>query len=172
MRETLFYLFAGLTVISAMLVPLSRNPVHGAMCMILSFVGTAALFALLHSFFLAVLQVLVYAGAVMVLFLFIIMLLNVGRAQALRPSRLALGAGTVMLGVLVMSVIRFVTHPSTGPWAEAGSATPGAVASHLGRELFTKHLLPLEMIGLLLLAAMVGVIFISKRTADHQPPAP
>ena len=76
MIDFLFYLFAAITLLSALFMVLSPNAVNGAMCMIVSFVSTAALFVLLEAYFLAILQVLVYAGAVMVLFLFIIMLLN------------------------------------------------------------------------------------------------
>ena len=79
MLDILFYIFAAITLVSALIMVLSPNAVNGAMCMIVSFVGTAALFVLLEAYFLAALQILVYAGAVMVLFLFIIMLLDVDK---------------------------------------------------------------------------------------------
>lgn len=95
MTEILFYLFAVLTVVPALLMVVARNPVNGAMCMIVSFVGMAALLVFLEAFFLAILQVLVYAGAIMVLFLFIIMLLDLDEVEKLRPKTVTTVASVV-----------------------------------------------------------------------------
>jgi NADH-quinone oxidoreductase subunit J len=81
MLDILFYVFSAITLIAAVLMVLTPNAVNGAMCMIVAFIGTAALFVLLEAYFLAVIQVVVYAGAVMVLFLFIIMLLDVDKGE-------------------------------------------------------------------------------------------
>ena len=110
MLDTLFYVFSAITLITALLMVLSPNAVNGALCMILSFVGTAALFVLLEAYFIAVLQILVYAGAVMVLFLFIIMLLNVekGEGGGYAKDRISLAAsiiGFALVAVLVAAAL-------------------------------------------------------------------
>ena len=113
MLDVLFYVFSAITLVTALLMVLSPNAVNGALCMILSFVGTAALFVLLEAYFIAVLQVLVYAGAVMVLFLFIIMLLNVekGEGGGYLKDRISLAAsivGFALLAVLVAAAFGVV----------------------------------------------------------------
>ncbi len=188
--DCLFYLFAALTVGGGVSLIISRNPVNAAMFMILSLVGVASLFVLLEAFFLAVLQVLVYAGAVMVLFLFIIMLLDVGPDAGRRPSfdkktilsgflaLLSIGFFTVLLLVLIdfpkpMETGVSSKWPEVSEEASAKVAGKGGVVDFsksvksFGYGLFTKYMLPLQVAGFLLLAAMVGVIVLSKkRDAD------
>lgn len=166
MLDVVFYLFAAVTLLSAIMVPCSRNPVNAAMFMIVAFVGTAGLFAMLGAFFLAILQVLVYAGAVMVLFLFIIMLLNVDKS-AKRP----LDAGALIssvIGLIALSggMYYLFMGENAGPWPAQPEGMNGATAKEFGYSLFTKYLLPVQMVGFLLLIAMVGVIFISKKTQE------
>lgn len=163
MLEALFYLFAALTLVPALLLVTSRNAVNGAMFMIASFVGTAAMFALLQAYLLAILQVLVYAGAVVVLFLFIVMLLNVSEASAKRPRTFSLAAGIIAFLLLVTGVVAVVTSGRAVELRNDGIAAPASVAANFGFELFTKYMLPFQIAGFLLLAAMIGVIFISKK---------
>ncbi|MEM9226532.1 MAG: NADH-quinone oxidoreductase subunit J [Verrucomicrobiota bacterium] len=175
MLDFFFYLFSALTVLTAFLVAVSPNAVNSAMYMILSFIGMAALFLLLDAFFLAVLQVLVYAGAVMVLFLFIIMLLDVERASKIRPSVLTLAASLVAFGLLVVGIGTLFLGgdaPTSAmqpvpeiPMAD-GSDNPMEYATasrSFGYGLFTKYMLPFQVTGFLLLSAMIGVIVLSKR---------
>ncbi|WP_269538079.1 NADH-quinone oxidoreductase subunit J family protein [Cerasicoccus fimbriatus] len=175
MADFLFYLFSALTVLSALLVTVSRNAVNGAMFMIMSFVGMAALFLLLEAYFLAALQILVYAGAVMVLFLFIIMLLDADKGRSVRPDRLttfAAGIGALLL-VLGLAYITFgeSASPSTPlpeitemPQNASADDIPFTTASRsFGYGLFTKYMLPFQVTGFLLLIAMVGVIVLSKK---------
>lgn len=176
MHDFFFYLFSALTVLSALMVVLNRNAVDSAMCMILSFIGMAALFLLLDAFFLAILQVLVYAGAVMVLFLFIIMLLDVEKsANAIRTDLLAKAASVVAFGLLTLGLIYLFTSGDTAtgpapavpeiPMADGGTnPMEYATASRsFGYGLFTKYMLPFQVAGFLLLIAMIGVIVLSKR---------
>ena len=166
MSDILFYAFAAITVFSAFMVVCSRNPVNAALFMIAAFVGAAALFALLEAFFLAAVQVLVYAGAVIVLFLFIIMLLDVERTRALRPALVSLAASAAALGLLVVGVLWLFAWEGAGPLVDSrGSDAPAALARNFGYELFTRYLLPVQVTGFLLLVAMIGVIHISKRPA-------
>jgi len=175
MVDFFFYLFSALTVLSAFLVAVARNPVNGAMYMIVSFVGMAALFLVLEAYFLAALQVLVYAGAVMVLFLFIIMLLDAERGRTIRPSRLTVLASTVSGLLLVLGVVYLTLGTHSAPSASLPEITElptGATTDHIpfttasrsfGYGLFTKYMLPFQVSGFLLLIAMIGVIVISKK---------
>src|SRR5580658_7128293 len=103
MQDILFYLFAALTLICGALVILNRNPVNSAMFLVLSIISMAGLFVLLHAFFLAAVQVLVYAGAVIVLFLFVIMLLDLKEEQ--RRKIKAFGAATGVISVLAIAFV-------------------------------------------------------------------
>lgn len=180
MTDLLFYLFAAITLITALVMVLSPNAVNGAMCMIVSFVGTAALFVLLEAYFLAILQILVYAGAVMVLFLFIIMLLNVEKeSQQFGKSKLTILAsvfGFIILSSLVLSLfndpVALPAPPEIAVYENpTGLNANGAIpfttsAKSFGYSLFTKYMLPFQLTGFLLLAAMIGVIVVSKRPPE------
>jgi NADH-quinone oxidoreductase subunit J len=163
-QDIFFYLFAALTVICAIMVvanPFSRNPVTSAMFLVLTIVFMAGLFVLLHAFFLAAVQILVYAGAVMVLFLFVIMLLDLKVEERRKIKMVGAGLGTVAVGAVAFLLVRTVldlskTRPVTTPQME------GATTS-LGKMLFTNYVLPFEIVSLLLLVAMVGVILLSKK---------
>jgi NADH-quinone oxidoreductase subunit J len=176
MLDILFYIFAAVTLISALLMVLSPNAVNGAICMIVSFVATAALFVLLEAYFLAILQVLIYAGAVMVLFLFIIMLLDADKDEHryLRDKMTMAGAiaGFALLTILIFSAFSGGHHlPETALIAVADNPTGEGIGipfttsgKSFGYSLFTKYMLPFQVTGFLLLAAMIGVIVVSKRS--------
>ena len=163
MQDVLFYILAALTLGFGFLVvanPFSRNPVTSAMFLVLTIVSLAGLFVLLHAFFLGAVQILVYAGAVMVLFLFVIMLLDLREEERRRMRRLGLvggGAAAVALAFL----LRAATHEVPAS-AMAGPPVEGTTEA-LGRLLFTRYLLPFEILSVLLLVAMVGVVLLSKK---------
>lgn len=175
MLDILFYVFAATTLIAAVLMVLMPNAVNGAMCMIVSFLGTAALFVLLEAYFLAIIQVVVYAGAVMVLFLFIIMLLDVEKhsGTAEYSDKWTLSAsllGFVLLVLLVCSAFSGAHLPEPELIAVAENpeifdrGLPFTTSSKsFGYSLFSKYMLPFQVTGFLLLAAMIGVIVVSKR---------
>jgi len=162
-QSYLFYLFATMAVLSALLVvanPFSRNPVTSAMFLVLTMASLAGLFVLLHAFFLAAAQILVYAGAVMVLFLFVIMLLDLKEEERRRIRFTSAVAGVVAVGTILAIFITSlcksgVSDPKT-PWLEGQTR-------ELGHLLFERYLLPLEIVGVLLLVAMVGVVLLSKK---------
>ncbi len=169
MADFLFYLFATLTLGSALLVVLNRNAVSSAMSLFLAFIGMAGLFVLLEAYFLALLQVMVYAGAVVVIFVFIVMLLDVDKLPRQHIDKLSKGAATIAFALMVSGVLwLFHKDQFTGP-ALPAEAT-GAVLKTYGRQLFTTYLLPMQVTGFLLLIAMIGVIVISKRTRDSAAP--
>jgi len=162
--DILFYGFAFLTLACGLLVvanPFSRNPVTSAMFLVLSIISMAALFVLLHAFFLAAVQVLVYAGAVMVLFLFVIMLLDLRKEERRKVKRLGLVAGLVSVGAIVGIFLRSLLATKPGQDLPKPQLEGGTVL--LGKLLFTGYLLPFEIVSILLLVAMVGVILLSKK---------
>jgi len=169
MTEIFFYLFAAIAVVPAVyLVVFSRNAVNSAMCLIVTFIGMAGLFVLLEAYFIAVIQVLVYAGAVVVLFLFIIMLLDendMKKAKKVKP--LGIVAGSIGFLIALSGVVAVVSSDAvTKGHAELPKAT-GAALKPFGYELFTTYLLPMQVTGFLLLTAMIGVIVLSKQTKDE-----
>lgn len=161
MRELLFHFFAALTIVPAFFVASSRKPVNAAMNMMVSFVGLSALFVLLETYFLAVLQVLVYAGAIVVLFLFITMLIDAGKSP--RPKLVRMLASLAALALMVFAGYALVFGGGSGPYAEISVEAPANMARTFGVELFTRYLLPFQVTGFMLLIAMVGVIVISKK---------
>lgn len=177
MVDSLFYLFSALAVLPALAVVIGRNPVNSAMFMILSFASTAALFLLLEAWFLAALQILVYAGAVMVLFLFIVMLLSPENTQPVKPGRVAAAAAVIAAGLITVgSLFVFSDATTVQPdWVAEASREEAALtfsseARYYGYALYTKYLLPVMVSGFLLLVAMIGVIVVSKRIgADGEP---
>lgn len=160
----LFYVFAIATLVFGALVvanPFSRNPVTSAMFLVLTIISMAGLFVLLHAFFLAAVQVLVYAGAVMVLFLFVIMLLDLKEEERRKIKLTGLVAGLISVGAIVAIFLRSIREAHPGK----DLPTPAAVGdtATLGKMLFTNYLLPFEIVSILLLVAMVGVILLSKK---------
>lgn len=164
MQLALFWIFAALTLAFALGVVFFRSPVSSAMSLMMAFIGLAALFVTLDAFFIAVVQVLVYAGAVMVLFLFIIMLLDL-RAGQRRPVKFSAWAGGgIVVGGLGAALTQVVV---TLPWlghAKPALAKPSANdVAEIGVALFRFYNLPLQVIGVLLLVATVGVVVLSRR---------
>ena len=159
--DILFFVFAALALVCGILVVVSRNPVNSAMFLVLTIASLAGLFVLLNAFFLAAIQILVYAGAVMVLFLFVIMLLDLKVEQRRKIKAFGLIGGLVSVGAIIAIFLKalFVTKPGTG------LAAPAAVGDtvQLGKLLFGEYLLPFEIISVLLLVAMIGTILLSKK---------
>lgn len=172
MQDALFYIFAFLTLLCGFLVianPFSRNPVTSAMFLVLTIVSLAGLFVLLHAFFLAAIQVLVYAGAVMVLFLFVVALLGPIRERG--GGRLRLHWGLSLLVALVFAgfLYALLTRISyRAPDANVDLSVFGTV-QEVGAQLFTRYLYPFELTSILLLVAAVGAIYLSRggRTASE-----
>ena len=158
-----FYLFAALAVAGALGMVLNvRNTVAGAMSLVLTMVALGGVYVLLEAYLVGVLQILVYAGAIVVLFLFVVMLLNL-RGEEFGPERLGFTKvlGVVVVGVLLAEFLWLL--PGTfGPAAAVPEGFGGYRA--LGLSLFTDWLLALEVTSLLLLAAMVGAVVLAKRS--------
>ena len=176
MLDLLFYVFSAVTLIAAVFMVVLPNAVNGAMSMIVSFLGTAALFVLLEAYFLAIIQVLVYAGAVMVLFLFIIMLLDVDKEGGSieykhKLTTVASIIGFVLFVMLVCSLFSgdHLPEPKLLPVSDSPTEFADGIpfttsSKSIGYSLFTKYMLPFQVTGFLLLSAMIGVIVVSKKT--------
>lgn len=166
LQNILFYVFSVLTLGCGVLVvanPFSRNPVTSAMFLVLTIISMAGLFVLLHAFFLAAVQILVYAGAVIVLFLFVIMLLDL-KAEAMRRIKIT----GVLAGVIAVGAMMAIFLRSLGATLFSTDAAPRVEGGteELGRALFTNYILPFEVVSVLLLVAMIGVILLSKKNLD------
>jgi len=167
-----FYLFAGITVASAVMVIAARNPVHSVLFLILAFVNAAGLFVLLGAEFLAMILIVVYVGAVAVLFLFVVMMLDVDFAELRQGflNYLPVGAlvGFVLLAELLVVVGAWVIGPNvagaiTSPIPAASDVTN---TQALGLVLYTRYVYFFQTAGIILLVAMVGAIVL---TLQHKP---
>jgi len=165
MSLALFWIFSALMLAFGVAVVLMRSPVSSAMSLVMSFLGLAALFVTLDAYFIGIIQVLVYAGAVMVLFLFIVMLLDLKTEKARRINLAAwLGSGLVLGGVvaLLVKVIHMVPRFQMAKPALSDPTLSDVRA--FGFTLFSEpNWLPFQAIGVLLLIATVGVVLLSKR---------
>jgi NADH-quinone oxidoreductase subunit J len=164
LSDILFYGFAALTLLCGVLVvanPFSRSPVTSAMFLVLTIISMAGLFVLLHAFFLAAVQIIVYAGAVIVLFLFVIMLLDLKEEQRRKIKLFGLAGGLVSVGAIATISLKALKATQPGANLPAPQIEGGTAA--LGKLLFTQYVLPFEVVSILLLVAMVGVILLSKK---------
>lgn len=164
MQDIFFYIFAFLTLLCGFMVvanPFSRNPVTSAMFLVLTIASMAGLFVLLHAFFLAAVQVLVYAGAVMVLFLFVIMLLDLKEEERRKFNAFGIGAAVIGVGSIGAIFIKTIMDSKISEGLTV--PTKQGQVKELGNILFQQYLLPFEILSILLLVAMVGVILLSKK---------
>ncbi len=160
-----FYLFATLTIASAVAVIFARNPVHSVLWLILAFFNAAGLMLMTGAEFIALLLVIVYVGAVAVLFLFVVMMLDIDFAQLRSGFTRNLPFGLLIALVLLAEIIVAANARGTGPLIAdkpPEAAQPNIVA--LGEALYTRFLFPFEIAGLILLVAMVGAIVLTHRS--------
>ena len=169
----LFYAFAAVTVIGSLLVVLQKNPVYSVLSIIAAFFGLAGLYVLLEAPFVAVVQIIIYAGAIMVLFLFVVMLLNVPREDAAewdrshplyRPMAVRIGA---VLAVLLALELGWALSRTAGLSAGVADDRP-AVSSvaELGKVLFTDYMFAFEVTSILIIASMVGAVVLARKRED------
>ena len=158
-----FYVFSLLTVGAALSVVFNRKPIYSVLSLLVVMFCLACLFIMLGAYFVAALQVLLYAGAVLVLFLFVLMLLNldpdvVARAKLFRMRIV----GTAVAVVIFFQLVRLVQTPGGEPPLYA-APMPNGTVEHLGRLLFAKYLLPFELVSFIILAAIVGAVTLSRQ---------
>ncbi|MBW2281419.1 MAG: NADH-quinone oxidoreductase subunit J [Deltaproteobacteria bacterium] len=165
MEQILFYVFSGLAILSAIgLLVNVRNTVNAALSLVVCMLSLAVLFIMLHAEFVGVLQVMVYAGAIVVLFLFVVMLLNLrgGNMGAESQPVLKLVGGAVAVGATV-KLATLLDRPLK-PWADIDPEF-GTVA-HIGRVFYTDYMLAFQVAGVLLLAGIVAAVILAKREID------
>jgi NADH-quinone oxidoreductase subunit J len=164
-----FYAFAAITVIASLLVVGQGNPMHSVMLLIVSFGALAGLYVLLDAPFTAVTQIIVYAGAIMVLFLFVVMLLNVPRGEAVAPAISALlgptgmRLGVVLSVLLAVEVVWALSRVGIGWFTQGTSAASVSSVALIGNSLFTRHAFAFEATSILILVAMVGAVVLAGR---------
>lgn len=190
MPSLLFYLFAAITLGFGLNVVLARNPVTSALSLAACFTGLAALFISLDAYLIGVLQILVYAGAVMVLFLFIIMLLDIKKEEGKKPNPAAVLGGILLAALMMLQISAVLSAFSGGqrpladsplkPLVAAEKATLPTIrrdleagslpdAKLMGLTLFDRYGFHLQAMGLLLLVGTVGVVVLSKREKASNP---
>jgi len=163
----LFYLFAAVAVLASLLVIAQRNPIYSVLLLIGSFGALSGLYVLLDAPFVAVIQIIVYAGAIMVLFLFVVMLLNAPHEETeydekthplMRPGARRFGA-VLALALIIELVWALTRRGESGAFAGGSVSSVGAI----GRLLFTEYAFPFEVTSVLILVAMVGAVVLARR---------
>jgi NADH-quinone oxidoreductase subunit J len=161
-----FYTFTGVMLLAAGSVVTNRHPIYSVLSLLLAMFCLAALFVMLGAYFVAALQILLYAGAVLVLFLFVMMLLNLQPEALARMRAFTLrAAGTAASLLLCWTLVKILRSV---PWAAGGSGSASGLGTveAVGRLLFTTYLLPFELTSFIILAAIIGAVTLTKQ----QPP--
>jgi NADH-quinone oxidoreductase subunit J len=162
----LFIVFSAVSLSSALLMITRTNPVISALFLVVNFASLAGLYLTLNAQFIAVAQVIVYAGAIMVFFLFVIMLINPEHEKKFMEYKPQLKIFAVVIAVLVflqLAYIIFFSKPSDDVNREVAESVRAGTVEQIGRELFTKYVLPFEAVGFLLLSAAIGALVLAKK---------
>jgi len=172
MLVLLFILFAGLAIGCALGVVAQRNPLYSAISLIGVFISLACLYVMLAAPFIAAVQVIVYAGAIMVLVVFVIMLLNVEQEEHRRTRmKFLVPAAVVLAGVLIAEATFIIYFVEKSPATPTNSISDVGLTSSIGGSLFTTYLLPFEITSILLLMAIVGAMTLARRIKELPPGA-
>ena len=166
MIETaVFFFFATVAVLGAVSLILQRHPIHSALSLIVVMVALAALYLLLGAEFIAAVQIIVYAGAIMVLFVFVIMLLNAGEEERTNFSRMARYVG-LPVGILLTLQLAYTVARASSEHAHANPAVWPASTRELSRLLFEKYVLPFELTSVLILVAILGAVVLARKESS------
>ncbi len=163
-----FYVFAAIAVLASLAVVGQRNPMHSVMLLITSFGALAGLYVLLDAPFTAVTQIIIYAGAIMVLFLFVVMLLNAPREEPAPAVSVLLGPTGMRLAVVIsfllgVEVVWALSRVGLGWFSQDPSATSVSSVALIGKELFERHAFAFEATSILILVAMVGAVVLARK---------
>jgi NADH-quinone oxidoreductase subunit J len=159
----LFYFLSAVALISALMVLLSKKPIHSVLYLTLTFFTLAGHYILLNAQFLAVVHIIVYAGAIMVLFLFTVMLLNLNLEGEFQKSTLMKLVAALSGGMLFLVLIGTLKSFDVGTLSEHPELTQIGLVKNLGKTLYSDYLLPFELSSILFLAAMVGAVMLGKK---------
>lgn len=166
LESVVFYIFAGILLSSALLAVTLRHPVYSVLCFLVSMFSLAVLFWLLKAYFVAVIHVTVYAGAILVLFLFVLMLLGYDKESSAlwtNPIRFGFAVSLSILSLVgLLWAYQFAKGTSFGPTNAEAPLQTGSIES-IGRLLFSSYLLPFELLSLVLLVAIIGSVVLAKK---------
>jgi NADH-quinone oxidoreductase subunit J len=168
MAESLFYFLAFLALLSAMMVVFSKNPVHSVLYLILTFFCLTGHYILLNAQFLAIVNIIVYAGAIMVLFLFVVMFLNLRKEVEPQKTNLVKFAAVISAGLLLLVMVSALSKMNTLTADTSNFNGQVGLVKNLGKVLYQDFLLPFELASILFLAAMVGAVLLGKRESGER----
>ena len=163
MDHIFFFYFAGVIAVTSLFVVTLRNPVYSALALLIMFFHVAGLYVTLHAEFLAAVQIVVYAGAILVLYLFVVMLLNVKTEERYHNQLPLAGLLGVMLCTEVILLLIQSRSGASAPTASAGPITTSGNTEAIGEVLYSTYLFPFEVASLILLVAMIGAIILAKK---------
>ena len=166
MSPLLFWIFAVLMLTFGVSVVVQPNPVSSALSLVVSFIALAALFVSLDAFFIGIIEILVYAGAVMVLFLFIIMLLDLRSGTRRKPNLVTLVGGVLVALIFVGELWQVINAFPQGRHGVPVLAAPVADVQSVGHVLFSEYNLPFQIVAVLILVATIGVVVLSKKELE------
>jgi NADH-quinone oxidoreductase subunit J len=174
LAQLFFLYFAGIIVLTAVLVVAMKNPIYSALSLLIMFFHVAGLYVTLHAEFLAAVQIIVYAGAILVLYLFVVMLLNVRREDRYHsqaPAGAFLGLAILTEVVLLFFQQHYAAPPPGQPGPPDGTVQPALEAvgntETIGEVLYSIYLFPFEVASLILLVAMIGAIILAKKKLEE-----
>ncbi|WP_374360818.1 NADH-quinone oxidoreductase subunit J [Cloacibacterium sp.] len=162
MDQILFYLFSALALGSASYFVFAKNPLYAILSLIVTFFTIAALYILLNAQFLGIIQIIVYAGAIMVLFLYVLMMLNLNKEDESKKHNINKLVGIVAGGILFVGMLGAYKGLKTGVATKDVDVSVG-LTKNLGKLLFNEYVLPFELASILILAGIVGAVLIGKK---------
>jgi NADH-quinone oxidoreductase subunit J len=166
--SNIWYFLSGLTLLAALMVVLAKNPIHSVLYLVFTFFCISGHYVLLNAQFLMAVNIIVYAGAIMVLFLFVIMMFDLRKNQPESKSNLTKLAGSVVAGSLLVVLIALVRQNNfMSPKVDGFNSQTGMV-ENLGKVLYSEYLLPFELVSILFFVAMVGAVLLGKREAGER----
>lgn len=166
--SNIWYFLSGLTLLSALMVVLAKNPIHSVLYLVFTFFCISGHYVLLNAQFLMAVNIIVYAGAIMVLFLFVIMMFDLRKNQPESKSNLTKLAGSVVAGSLLVVLIALVRQNNFQTPQVEGFISQTGMVENLGKVLYSEYLLPFELVSILFFVAMVGAVLLGKREAGER----
>ncbi|MFN8267257.1 MAG: NADH-quinone oxidoreductase subunit J [Chitinophagales bacterium] len=162
LSQYLFFFLSFLAVLSALMVIIDKNPVHSVLYLIVTFFAITGHYFILNAQFLAIVNIIVYTGAIMVLFLYVIMMLNLNKEIEPHKKNIPKVAAVISAGVFMLFLIALLKGAETNMLTAARNSNIGLM-DNLGKVLFKEYMLPFEISSVLFLSAMVGAVFLSKK---------
>jgi len=166
--SNIWYFLSGLTLLSALMVVLAKNPIHSVLYLVFTFFCISGHYVLLNAQFLMAVNIIVYAGAIMVLFLFVIMMFDLKKNQPESKSSLTKLAGAVVACTLLVLFVALLRKNNLPAPSEFNFKSQTGMVETLGKILYTEYLLPFELISILFFVAMVGAVMLGKREAGER----